>query len=129
MRVDFIVKDGTVVGDAIRGKVTDGSSDHLIVRPDGMGVIRIRAAFALEDGGVLDVESGGYVDFGTDGYQRARAHNLPDCSPLVVSPLISTRHPKYRWLSRVQCIGVGQTHLDVGQASYHVYAVKPRKLT
>jgi Protein of unknown function (DUF3237) len=128
MRVDFIVNAGSVVGDGIRGKVTEGSSDHLLVRPDGMGVIRIRAGFAMEDGGVLDVESGGYVDFGPDGYRLARAHNLPDYAPLVVSPLISTRHPKYRWLSRVQCIGVGQTHLDVGRASYHVYAVAPRKL-
>jgi Protein of unknown function (DUF3237) len=129
MRVDFIVREGSVVGDGIRGKVTEGSSDHLIVRRDGMGVVRIRAAFAMDDGGVLDVESGGYVDFGADGYRRALAHNLPDCSPLVVSPLISTRHPKYRWLSRVQCVGVGQTHLDAGQASYQVYAVAPRKLT
>ena len=128
MRVDFIVNDGTVVGEGIRGKVVPSSSDHLIVRRDGMGIVRIRAAFAMDDGGMLDVESGGYVDFGADGYRRALAHNLPDCSPLVVTPLISTRHPKYRWLSRVQTIGVGKTHLDAGQATYHIYAVAPRKL-
>jgi hypothetical protein len=47
---------------------------------------------------------------------------LPDRSPLVINPLISTRHPKYAWLSRVQCVGVGETHLAVGEASYHVYS-------
>jgi hypothetical protein len=129
MRVNFIVREGTVTGDGLHGKVLAGSADSLIVRRDGMGVVRIRAAFAMDDGGVLDVESGGYVDFGPDGYRRALAHNLPDQSPLVISPLISTRHPKYRWLSRVQCVGVGQTHLDAGQAAYHVYAVAPRPLT
>ena len=51
---------------------------HADLRRDGMGVVRIRAAFAMEEGGMLDVESGGYVDFGPDGYRRALAHNLPD---------------------------------------------------
>jgi len=129
MRINFFVGQGLVEGPGFRGKVTDGSSDQMIVRRDGMGVVRIRAAFATEDGAILDVESGGYADFGADGYRRALAHSLPDRAPLVVSPLISTRHPKYAWLSRLQCIGVGQTHLAVGQATYHVYAVSTQGLT
>lgn len=129
MRVNFLVGGGTVEGDGFRACVTDGSSDQMIIRRDGMGVVRIRAAFATEDGAMLDVESGGYVDFGSDGYRRAVEHRLPDRSPLVVSPLIATRHPRYDWLSRIQCVGVGETHLDVGQATYHVYAVTPRGLT
>jgi hypothetical protein len=129
MRVNFLARGGTVDGDGFSGKVIEGSSDHLIVRRDGMGVVRIRAAFAADDGAILDVEAGGYVNFGPDGYRRAVAHHLPDRAPLVVSPLISTRHPKYRWLARIQCIGVGQTHLDAGQATYDVYAVSPRGVT
>jgi hypothetical protein len=129
MRVNFFVREGSVEGDGVRGKVMQASSDHMIVRRDGMGIVRIRAAFALDDGAILDVESGGYVDFGADGYRRAVAHDLPDRSALVVSPLISTRHPKYKWLGRIQCIGVGQTHLDAGQAGYEVYAATPRSGT
>jgi Protein of unknown function (DUF3237) len=128
MRVNFIVREGTVLGDGFRAHVTHGSSDHMIIRPDGMGVVRIRAAFATEDAAILDVESGGYVDFGPDGYRRALAQDLPDRSPLVLSPLIYTRHPKYRWLNRVQCVAAGETHLDVGQASYHVYSAVPRDI-
>jgi hypothetical protein len=122
MRVDFFVREGTVQGKGFKGRVLESSSDHMIIRRDGMGMVRIRAAFAMDDGAVLDVESGGYVDFGADGYRRALAHNLPDRSPMVVTPLISTRHPKYRWLSRIQCVGVGYTHLDAAQVSYEVYA-------
>ena len=129
MRVNFFVGEGTVEGRGFKGKVTPGSCDQMLIRRDGMGVVRIRAAFATEDGAVLDVESGGYVDFGADGYRRAVEHKLPDRSPLVMSPLIATRHPRYEWLSRIQCVGVGQTHLDAGQATYHVYAVSPRGLT
>jgi hypothetical protein len=126
MRVNFIVREGTVQGDGFKGKVLECSSDDMIVRPDGMGVVRIRAAFALDDGATLDVDSGGYVDFGAEGYRRALARDLPDRSPLVISPLISTRQPKYRFLSRIQCVGVGETHLDAGQASYEIYAAWPR---
>jgi len=129
MRVDFFVKEGTVAGDGFKARVTGGSSDHLIVRPDGMGLVRIRASFVTADGATLDIESGGYVDFGPDGYRRALARNLPDRSPMAVTPLIHTRHPKYRGLSRLQCIGVGYTQLDAGQVCYHVYSVAPETQT
>jgi Protein of unknown function (DUF3237) len=128
MRVNFNVREGTVEGEGFRARVAEGASDQMIIRRDGMGMVRIRAAFATQDGAMLDVESGGYVDFGPEGYQRALAHHLPDRCPLVVSPLISTRHPKYQWLGRVQCVGVGLTHLDVGKASYDVYSAMPRDI-
>lgn len=126
VRVNFLVREGSVEGPGVCARVTEGSSDQMIIRRDGMGVVRIRAAFATEDGAMLDVESGGYVDFGADGYRCAVAQRLPDRSPLVVSPLIATRHPKYAWLSRVQCVGHGHTHLDVDEAYYRVYAAVPK---
>jgi hypothetical protein len=129
MRINFFVREGTVRGDGVSGKVLEGTSDHLVVRRDGIGVIRILGNIVMDDGGGIDYESGGYVDLGADGYRMAVAHHLPDRLPIVLSPLISTRHPKYRWLSRVQCLGVGQTHLDAGQASYNIYAVAPRALS
>jgi hypothetical protein len=85
----------------------------------------MRAVIATDDGAMLDVESGGYVDFGADGYGRAVSHDLPDRSPIVISPLISTRHPRFSWLGRLQCVGVGQTHLNAGYSRYDVYAVQP----
>jgi Protein of unknown function (DUF3237) len=128
MRVNFFVREGVLEGKGLQGKVAEHSSDHLIVRRDGIGEVHIRAVFTTSDGAVLDVESGGYADFGPEGYERALAHALPDRAPLVVTPLITTRHPKYRWLSRVQCVGVGYTHLDAGQASYDVYAASVRAM-
>jgi len=122
MRINFSAKEGAVKGNGFGGKVLESSTDSMIVRPDGMGVVRIRAVLALDDGAVLDVESGGYVEFGPDGYQRAKNHDLPPHAAITVSPLITTNHPKYQWLSRVQCIGTGYTHLDAGWASYRIYA-------
>ena len=122
MRINFLAREGTVQGNGFNGKVLESSVDSMIVRPDGMGVVRIRAVLGLDDGAVLDVQSGGYVEFGLDGYRRAKNHDLPPHVPITLNPLITTNHPKYRWLSRVQCIGTGYTHLDGGWASYRVYA-------
>jgi uncharacterized protein DUF3237 len=128
IRVNFLVREGTAEGAGFRAKVTHGSSDQMLIRRDGMGQVRIRAGFATDDGVTLDVEAGGYVDFGPEGYRRAAARDLPDRSPLVVSPLISTRDPRYDWLSRIQCVGAGQTQLDRDQAFYHVYTARPRDI-
>lgn len=128
MRVNFNVRAGIVRGEGFRARVEEGSTDAMIIRRDGLGLVRIRAVFATEDGAMLSVDSGGNVDFGADGYQRALARKLPDRSPIVVSPLISTLHPKYKWLGGVQCIGVGATQLDLGRASYDVYAATPRDI-
>lgn len=128
VRVNFFVERGTIEGGGLHGTVVRNSADHMIVRRDGMGEVRIRAVFETDDGAVLDVESGGYADFGPDAYRLALARALPDRAELAVTPLISTRHPRYKWLSRIQCVGVGFTHLDARQASYEVFATSTRLL-
>jgi hypothetical protein len=128
MRVNFFVSEGTVTGEGFHARVTPHSADHLLVRRDGIGVIRIRAGFATDDGALLDVEAGGYVDFGPAGYRQALARSLPDRSAIVLSPLISTRHPRYRWLNRIQCVGVGETLLHSNKARYDVYSAVPRDI-
>jgi hypothetical protein len=129
MRVNFVVRGGSVEGEGFKASVLESSADHMLVRPDGMGEVRILAVFATADGARLDVEAGGYVDFGPEGYRRALAHDLPDRSPIVVTPLITTRHPRYRWLSRVQCVGMGYTNLAQNKASYQIYAASSRAST
>ena len=129
MRINFVVREGRIEGERLRATLSAGSVDHMLVRRDGIGVVRFRGGFVTDDGDTLDVEAGGYVDFGTDGFRRAISRDLPDIAPLIVSPLISTQHAKYEWLSRIQCVGVGQTHLDAQQASYNVYSPSPRVVT
>lgn len=120
-RVNFFVRGGTVEGDDFKASVMENSSDHLLVRRDGVGVVRIRAAFATSDGARLDVEAGGYVDFGPNGHRLACIGELPDRAPIVITPLITTQAYRYKALARVQCIGVGYTNLAVNKACYYVY--------
>jgi Protein of unknown function (DUF3237) len=128
LRVNVFGRGGSAEGNGFRARVLEGSTDHMTIRRDGMGIVRIRSVFATDDGATLDVESGGYVDWGPDGYERALAQTLPDSSTVVLSPIVHTRHPNYDWLSRVQCFGVGRTHLASRQVTYDVYAAAPTPL-
>jgi uncharacterized protein DUF3237 len=128
VRIDFFALDGTVVGPKLNGRVLPRSSDHMFVRPDGIGVIRVRAIIATDDGAMLEVEDTGSIDFGADGYRRALANDLPTRSDLVIGPRMLTGHPTYRWLNRVQFVGVGRTRLDELSFHYDLFAVGYRAL-
>ena len=127
VRIDFFARDGSVIGPGLRATVFPGSSDHMIVRPDGVGVIRVRALVCADDGARFEVDEHGSIDFGPDGYERARANKLPDRSPLIVCPRILTGHPKYSWLNRVQCVAAGATQLDESIVAYDIFAATPRE--
>lgn len=128
VRIDFFALGGDVVGPKLNGHVVARSSDHLFVRPDGIGVIRVRAIVETTDGALLEAEYTGSLDFGVDGYERAVANNLPNQTDLVIAPRFLTAHPKYQWLNRVQCLGVGRTHLDKFTVEYDLFAVGCRDL-
>jgi hypothetical protein len=128
VRIDFFALAGTVVGPKLNGRVLPRSSDHMFVRPDGIGIIRVRAIVATNDGAMLEVEDTGSIDFGADGYQRALANALPSRSDFVICPRILTGHPKYLWLNRVQCLGLGRTRLDELSFHYDCFAVGSRAL-
>jgi hypothetical protein len=128
VRIDFFALDGTVAGPKLKGRVVARSSDHMFVRPDGIGVIRVRAIVATDDGAMLEIEDTGSIDFGPDGYSRALANDLPPRSDLVICPRVLTGHPKYLWLNRLQCLGLGKTCLDELTFHYDFFAVGFRPL-
>jgi hypothetical protein len=126
IRIDFYAREGTAIGPGFRGKIFPGSSDHMIVRPDGVGVIRVRAVIVADDGAKFEVEEVGNIEFGEDGYKRALVGNLPARSRLVVCPRILTADPKYSWINRAQCVGVGRTRLEDLVVEYDVFATSSR---
>ncbi len=129
VRMDFYADKGSVSGPAMSGTVLPGAADHMNIRPDGVGLIHVRALIATTDGAKLEVEDTGVVDFGPEGYAKARGHKLPSQSPLVISPRIVTGHPRYLWLNRLQCLGVGTTKLDEACVEYQLYSVRARATT
>jgi hypothetical protein len=126
VRINYYAKGGSFEGPNYKGKILPGSSDHLVVRPDGVAVIRVQATIAMNDGAMLHVEYIGSLELGEDGYRRALSNDLPGRPSFVICPRVSTGHPKYRDLNRLQFVGLGDVHLAELRLDYDLYAVQRR---
>jgi Protein of unknown function (DUF3237) len=126
VRVDYYALEGTVTGPRLNGTVVPRSNDHLFVRPDGIGVVQVRAAVRTNDGAMLEIEYKGNIELGEDGYARALKQQFAPTPSLVICPRILTGHPKYRWLNRVQCLAIGRVTLADLTLEYDAFTVKTR---
>jgi len=122
IRLDFEVQ-GTVDGPVLQGRFPRCAA-YLLVDVDGVGLIHVRAPLLLNDGAVAELEATGRYDFGEDGYKRAAAQDLPN-SALGWCPRFFTASPRYLWLNRVMCLGVGQLRPRETRVDYDLFAVMP----
>jgi uncharacterized protein DUF3237 len=124
-RIFFEVLDGDFEGKRLKGKLTSGGGDWLLVGPDGWGRLDVRAQFVTDDGATLylayfgilemtakvqaavtDVKTG--TDFG-DQYFRS-------------NPRFETGDPRYAWLNQTLFVGEGRL-LPGRTVEYRVYRV------
>lgn len=122
VRLEFNVH-GSVAGPALLGRIPPAAA-YLLIDQDGVGTINVRAPFLLDDGAVLELDAIGRYDFGEEGYQRAVAGDLPD-SALGWCPRFLTGHPRYLWLNRTQCLGLGLLRPRETRVDYDLFAVVP----
>jgi hypothetical protein len=120
VRLDFSVH-GTVNGPALKGKFPPGAA-YLLIDPDGVGTIHVRAPLLLDDGALAELEATGRYDFGDDGYRRAAAGDLPN-SALGWCPRFLTGHSNYLWLNRAQCLGIGELRPKETSVNYDLFMV------
>ena len=124
-RVNFYVSDGEATGPKIHGKFHPVGGDWLVVRTDGVGMLDVRATIETRDEeALIYVTYTGVGDLGEDGYERFLRGELSGSVPLRVVPRFLTAHPDYRWLNRLQCLGIGEVDLERSEVSYDVYAVR-----
>jgi len=117
--------EGVVNGPALTAKVRHIGGDWMTIRRDGVGVMDVRATLETADGALLYVFYQGYYDLGPDGYRNFLARKWPMRAPTRTTPRISTGHPNYVWLNRVQCLGVGEvTIAETVTYAYDLYAVR-----
>ena len=122
VRFDFMLQ-GTVDGPELKGHFPRCAA-YLLIDPDGIGTIRVRAPLLFNDGAVAELEATGRYDFGADGYQRAIAKDLPN-SALGWCPHFLTGDPRYMWLNRLQCLGVGELRPKETRVDYDLFAITP----
>ncbi len=125
MRVNVYVTGGEVSGPKLRGSLRPVGGDWLTIRTDGVGILDVRATIETHDGVLIYAAYSGVIDLGEDGYQKFLQGELPvSGTPLRTAPRFYTSHPDYRWLNRLQCIGIGQAFLERSEVVYDVYAVR-----
>jgi hypothetical protein len=124
LRLTFYVTGGIVEGPEVNGKVLPVGADWMTVRRDGVGIINVRATLETNDGALIYVTYPGVSDFGENGFELALRQELPPVSPIRTSPSCCTAHPKYLWLNRLSCVGIGQSDMANSQVKYDVYAVR-----
>lgn len=122
VRFDFRV-NGTVTGPELNGKFPPCAA-YLLIDPDGIGTINVRAPLLLNDGAVAELEAMGRYDFGEDGYQRAKALDLPN-SALGWCPRFLTGDRRYLWLNRTLFVGVGELRPKEARVDYDLFALDP----
>lgn len=100
-------KGGVVKGSKINGRVLPGGGDWLLIKPDGIGEINVRATMQTDDGALIYTHYTGVLNFET-GYFRT-------------TPRFETSSGDYAWLNNIVAVGVGQS-TDTG-VRYHIYQI------
>jgi hypothetical protein len=126
LRLNAYVTGGEVTGPRLRGRVLPVGGDWLTVRPDGIGLLNVRATLETHDGALIYTEYKGVLEFGADGYQRLLNGNPPARATIQAAPLFLTSHPDYLWLNRLQCLNLGMADFATSSVSYDTYAVHSR---
>ncbi len=90
-----------------------------------MAILDVRNTIETRDEEALIYATlSGVGDLGEDGYERFLRGELSGSVSLRVVPRFLTAHPDYRWLNRLQCLGIGEVNLERLEVSYDVYAVQ-----
>jgi uncharacterized protein DUF3237 len=124
IRVNFYVTAGEVSGPKMRGRLRTVGGDWLLLRPDGVGMLDVRATMELDDEALIFTTYGGVVDLGPEGYNLFLKGILPPRLDLRIVPRYYTGHPEYLWLNRLQCVGVGVFDVAQSRVSYDIYTMR-----
>ena len=124
VRVNVYVTDGEVFGPKMKGRLRPVGGDWLTLRPDGVGILDVRASIELENGALIYTMYNGVAEFGTDGYDKFLKGAPPAFVPLRITPRYCTAHQDYLWVNRLQCVGIGEVDMQRLRVSYDVYALR-----
>jgi hypothetical protein len=124
IRVNFYVTGGEVSGPKVKGIILPVGGDWLTIRTDGVGIVDVRATIETHDQALVYMFYSGVGDLGEDGYQKFLQGNLPAKGQVRVAARFQSAHPVYKWLNRLQCVGIGEVDLERFEVSYDVYALR-----
>jgi hypothetical protein len=124
IRKNFMIQGGACVGPRINAKIRPSGGDWLLIQRDGVGLPSVRTTWETDDGAVLYADYYGIFDLGEQGYDNALRDRFPDSASVQLAPRFMTDHPRYSWINRLQCLGVGNVDMVNSVVDYDLYAVR-----
>lgn len=128
-RMVFVVKEGTVKGPKVNGKIIAGSgADWARLRSDGSGDLDVRMNIQTDDGAILYVHWHGVMLASDENLAYALDFDKPDDPAgaaryyFRTSPRFETGDERYAWLNNLVCISKSRT--GDGGVIHEVYAVR-----
>ncbi|WP_299488456.1 DUF3237 domain-containing protein [Acaryochloris sp. IP29b_bin.137] len=123
LKINWFVKIGQVSGPKLNAIFSPYGSDHMTIRPDGIGILDADVTLTTAEGALIQTRYSGVFELGQQGYQNFLRRQWPNAPPLRIAPRFLTEHPKYQWLNRLQCIGIGEVQMSNLLVIYDLYAL------
>lgn len=120
-RIIVDVSGGHFEGPRLKGKILPSGGDWLLLRPDGMGLLDVRATFETDDGAFIYLSYYGILEF-TEQVQAALeggGSTEYDDLYFMTQPRFETGDPRYAWLNSV--VAVAEGRLRPQAVEYRVY--------
>ena len=123
MRQIFDVSGGEFHGPRLRGRILPSGADWLLVDPDGVGRLDVRATFETDDGALIYLSYFGilHMDEGVVHKISGGGSSAYGDVYFFTQPRFETGDPRYAWMNRIFAIAQGK----VGplRVDYRVYQV------
>ncbi|HEY7170387.1 MAG TPA: DUF3237 domain-containing protein [Vicinamibacterales bacterium] len=112
-RVIVPVTGGTFTGPKLKGTALPGGSDAILRRADGASMLNVRAILKTDDDQLI------FMTY--EGIMYTPPGGKPSDMYFRTTPHFETASPKYEWLTRIVCVGIGKP--TPGKAVYRVFQI------
>lgn len=121
LRTTYVIRAGRCTGERLRGRFLPGGGDWVLLGPDGVGRLDVRATLETHDGALIHVTSLGVASLPPAAAAQLAAGELVPWDAMHVrsTPRFETADERYAWLNAVVAVAVN----DLGpntEAAHHV---------
>ncbi|MBW2092893.1 MAG: DUF3237 domain-containing protein [Deltaproteobacteria bacterium] len=122
-RMIYNIKGGTVKGPKINAEVLQGGADWIILRPDGVGELDVRATIRTDDDALIYVCYRGILSVTPEIMAKIQQGEAVDSTEYYfrTTPVFETASEKYAWLNKIIAVGVGT--IIPNAVAYKVYTI------